>query len=134
MRKTTGISGAAMIDHHWDTDHSILTVRPESALSTSDFAALARTVDPKIEHGEDLAGLIIDAPRFPGWDSYGAMVSHYRFVRDHHKHVKKIAIVTDLPIAGIAQHLVSHFIDAQIRHFPTGHVTKAENWITGGAQ
>ncbi|MHA7664384.1 hypothetical protein [Mycolicibacterium sp. HS_4_1] len=54
-----------MIDQRWDTDHSILTVRPESVLSTGDFAALARIVDPKIEHGEDLAGLIIDAPRFP---------------------------------------------------------------------
>lgn len=119
-----------MIDQHWDSDHSILTVRPESALSTADFASLARTVDPKIEHGEDLAGLIIDAPRFPGWDSYGAMVSHLRFVHDHHKHVKKIAVVTDLPIAGIAQHLVSHFVAAQIRHFPAGQVERANEWIT----
>ncbi|MHA7664385.1 SpoIIAA family protein [Mycolicibacterium sp. HS_4_1] len=53
------------------------------------------------------------------------MVSHFRFVHDHQKHVKKIAIVTDLPIAGVAQHLVSHFAAAQIRHFPAGHVEQA---------
>lgn len=120
-----------MIDQHWDTNNSVLTVRPESALSTADFAALARAVDPKIEHGEDLAGLIIDAPRFPGWDSYGAMVSHFRFVHDHHRHVKKIAIVTDLPVAGIAQHLVSHFVAAQLRHFPAGQLHQANDWISG---
>lgn len=123
-----------MIDQHWDTDHSILTVRPESALSTGDFAALGRAIDPKIAHGEELAGLVIDAPRFPGWDSYGAMVSHFRFVHDHHQHVKKIAIVTDSPFAGMAQHLVAHFLAPQIRHFPAGQVADAEDWITGGAQ
>lgn len=120
-----------MIDQRWNADHSILTVRPESALSTSDFASLARIVDPQIQHGEDIAGLIIDASRSPGWDSYGAMVSHVRFVRDHHKHVKKIAIVTDLPVAGVAQHLVSPFVGPQLRQFPAGHIAQASAWISG---
>ncbi|GAA2425010.1 SpoIIAA family protein [Mycolicibacterium llatzerense] len=123
-----------MIDQQWDADNSILTIRPESPLSTSDFAALAQTVDPKIEQGSDLGGLIIDAPHFPGWDSFGAMVTHMRFVHDHHKHVKKIAIVTDSPMAGVAQHLVSHFIAAEIRPFPTGQVDHAKEWITGAGQ
>lgn len=30
-----------MIDQQWDAANSILTVRPESPLDTSDFAALA---------------------------------------------------------------------------------------------
>ncbi len=130
--RTSDALGAAMLDQHWNTDHSVLTVRPDSALSTSDFAALARAVDPKIEQDGDLAGLIIDAPRFPGWDSYGAMVSHVRFVHDHHRHVKKIAIVTDLPVSGVTQHLVSHFVSAQIRQFPAGQVERANKWITDG--
>ncbi|MUL47135.1 STAS/SEC14 domain-containing protein [Mycobacterium sp. CBMA293] len=119
-----------MIDQQWDAANSILTVRPESPLDTSDFAALAKTVDPQIEQGDDLAGLIIDAPHFPGWDSFGAMVSHVRFVHDHHKHVKKIAVVTDSPVAGVAQHLVSHFVAAQIRQFPGGQIEQARDWIT----
>ncbi|WP_272868783.1 STAS/SEC14 domain-containing protein [Mycolicibacterium mucogenicum] len=123
-----------VIDQQWDSDNSILTIRPESPLSTGDFAALAHTVDPKIEHGDDLAGLIIDAPRFPGWDSFGAMVTHLRFVHDHHQHVKKVAVVTDSPMAGIAQHLVAHFIAAEIRPFPEGRVEDARAWITGGGQ
>jgi hypothetical protein len=120
-----------MIDFHWDADTSILTVRPESPLETSDFAELTKAVDPKIEQGGDLAGLIIDAPHFPGWDSFNALVSHLRFVHDHHKHVKKIAVVTDSPVAGIGQHLVSHFVAAQIRQFPAGQVDQAHEWITG---
>lgn len=123
-----------MIDQHWDSDHSVLTIHPESPLSTADFAALAQTIDPKIEQGGDLAGLIIDAPHFPGWDSFGAMATHLRFVHDHHQHVKKIAIVTDSPMAGIAQHLGSHFIAAEIQRFPAGQVEDARAWVTRGGQ
>ncbi|MEZ0053123.1 hypothetical protein ABIA30_004150 [Mycobacterium sp. MAA66] len=118
-----------MIDHQWDDANSILTVRPESPLETTDFTELAQTVDPKIKQSGDLAGLIIDAPQFPGWDSFGALVTHIRFVHDHHKHVKKIAVVTDSPVAAVAQHLVSHFVAAQIRQFPAGQVEQARKWI-----
>ena len=122
-----------MIDRHWDVDNAILTVRPEAPLAASDFAELARIVDPTIEQGHDVAGLIIDAPNFPGWDSFGALVSHLRFVHDHHKHVQQIAVVTDSPVAGIAEHLVSHFVAADIRKFPAGRLDQAREWITGAA-
>jgi len=59
-----------MIDYHLDPATAILTVRPESALEKSDFAAMAKAIDPQIDQHGDLAGLIIDAPRFPGWDSF----------------------------------------------------------------
>lgn len=122
-----------MIDYQLDTDHSILRVRPESSLDKQDFVELAKVVDPHIAAGNDLAGLIIDAPHFPGWDSFGALVSHVRFVRDHQKHVKKIAIVTDSPLGDVAEHLVSHFITAEIRPFPADQIKQAEHWIVGDA-
>jgi hypothetical protein len=52
-----------MIDYEFDKAHSILRVRPESSLDKSDFAELAKVVDPEIEAGGALAGLIIDAHR-----------------------------------------------------------------------
>ena len=122
-----------MIDCQWDQTHSILQVRPESPLATADFAELSRTVDPQIAAGGDLAGLIIDAPEFPGWESFGALVTHIRFVHDHHKHVKKIAVVTDSHIGDLAEHLGSHFVAAQIREFPAGQIARAREWITGTA-
>lgn len=120
-----------MIDYELDTDHSILRVRPESSLDKSDFAELAKVVDPQIEAGGDLAGLIIDAPHFPGWDSFGSLVSHIRFVRDHQKHVKKVAVVTDSHLGDVAEHLASHFITAEIRHFPADQLAQARQWIIG---
>jgi hypothetical protein len=86
-----------MIEHTLDSAHSILYVRPKSKLEQGDFVQLAKTVDPHIEEKGDLAGLIIEVTSFPGWESLGAMASHFRFVRDHHKHIKKIGVVTDSP-------------------------------------
>jgi SpoIIAA-like len=122
-----------MIEYDLDTEHSVLKVRPKSALDKNDFVELAKAVDPQIEAAGDLAGLIIDAPAFPGWDSFGAMVTHFRFVRDHQKHVKKVAVVTDSHLGDVAEHLASHFVSANIRHFPGDQLEQARAWIVNGS-
>ena len=118
-----------MIEHTLDRAHSILYVRPKSKLEQSDFVQLAKTVDPHIEKNGDLAGLIIEVTSFPGWESLGAMASHLRFVRDHHRHIKKIAVVTDSAMGNVAEHLASHFVAAEIRRFPAGELEAAEQWV-----
>lgn len=117
-----------MIEHKLDTKHSILYVYPQSALERVDFEQLAETVDPYIEQTGDLAGLIINAPGFPGWESFGAMAAHFQFVRDHHKHIRKIALVTNSSLGDVAEHLASHFVTAEIRHFPAEALEAAELW------
>ncbi|MEI7716431.1 MAG: STAS/SEC14 domain-containing protein [Mycobacterium sp.] len=118
-----------MIDYTMDAEHSILEVHPTSALDQKDFAELAKVVDPHIAAHGELAGLILSAPSFPGWDSFGALVTHFRFVRDHEKHLKKVAVVTDSHLGDVAEHLASHFVSAQIRHFPSGEIVQARQWI-----
>ena len=125
-----------MIDYDLDKTNSILYVRPKSALDPGDFEELAKAVDPYIEEAGDLKGLIVEAPTFPGWESLGAMASHFRFVRDHHKHIKRIGIVTDSALGNVAEHLASHFVSAEIRHFPSGELEAAKVWVMnrpGGA-
>lgn len=120
-----------MIDAHLDPTASVLTLRPQSALEIRDFVDLARTVDAYLEQYGDLAGLIIEAPHFPGWESFGALVTHLRFVRNHHRHIGKIAVVTDSHLGDAAEHIASHFVAAEIRHFPAGEIGEAREWISG---
>jgi hypothetical protein len=61
-----------MIEHTLDKAHSILYVRPQSKLEQGDFVQLAETVDPHIEARGALAGLIIEASAFPGWEGLSA--------------------------------------------------------------
>jgi hypothetical protein len=118
-----------MIEHHLDTTNAILHVWPKSSLEQADFEQLARDVDPFISEVGDLAGLIVETPAFPGWSSFGALVAHLRFVRDHHKHIKRIALVTDSHAGDVAEHVGSHFIAAEVKHFPATALEAAEDWI-----
>jgi SpoIIAA-like len=118
-----------MIEHNLDVAHSILHVRPQSPLQQDDFVRLAATVDPYIEETGGLAGLIIETPTFPGWESLGAMAAHFRFVRDHHKRIKRVAVVTDSALGNLAERLASHFVSAEIRHFPMGERETAKQWV-----
>jgi len=118
-----------MIEHKLETANSILYLWPKSALEQSDFVQLANTADPYIEEVGGLTGLIIEARTFPGWESLGAMAAHFRFVKDHHKHIKKIGLVTDSALGNVAEHLSSHFVSAKIKHFPAGELEAARQWV-----
>jgi SpoIIAA-like len=118
-----------MIAYSLDAESSILYVWPKSSLEKGDFEDLARAADPYIEKTGGLAGLIIETPAFPGWDSLGALAAHFRFVRDHHKNIRRIGLVTDAAAATVAERLASHFVSAEIKHFPAGQREAAKQWI-----
>jgi len=118
-----------MIEYSLDTTHSILYLQPKSALQKEDFEKVAKTVDPYIEKTGKLAGIIIEFPSFPGWENFGAMAAHFRFVRDHHKHIKKIGLVTNSSLGNVAERLASHFVSAEIKHFPANALEAAKQWI-----
>jgi hypothetical protein len=119
-----------MIESHLDPENSILHVRPTSALEQADFARLAEKVDPFIETSGGLRGLIVEVPSFPGWESFAALVAHFRFVRDHHRRIEKVAVVTDSAMGNVAEHLASHFVAARIKRFHAGELEAAKQWIT----
>ena len=118
-----------MLDQTFDAENSILYIRLESALSENDFTRLAETVDPRIAAGGALRGIIIEAPKFRGWDSLGALAAHFRFVRDHHRQVRKVALVTDSALGTVAQNLASHFVSAEIKRFRSGELEAAKQWV-----
>lgn len=118
-----------MIEHTLDTANAILHIQPKSSLEQADFEQLAQAVDPYIAGTGDLAGLIIETPGIPGWASFGAMAAHLRFVKDHHRHIRKIALVTDSALGNIAEHLIAHFVSAEIRQFPALELDAARRWI-----
>jgi hypothetical protein len=72
---------------------------------------------------------MVDAPTFPGWDSFAALVSHLRFVRDHHRLVRKIAAVSDSPVLSVAPQLAKHFVKAEVRHFSANEGAAAMAWL-----
>ena len=117
-----------MIASSLDTDKGILYVRPTAPLEADDFTQLARAIDPWITDNGKLNALIIEALEFPGWDNLEAMVSHFRFVRDHHRLITKLAVVTNASFGVLAEKFADHFVAADIKHFPAGELEAARRW------
>ncbi|MDG2222097.1 MAG: STAS/SEC14 domain-containing protein [Rubripirellula sp.] len=118
-----------MLDVQLLEDESMVILQPDGELSESDFAAAAERIDPFIERTGGLRGILIHVESFPGWDSFAAMTTHLQFIKEHHKQVAKIALVTDSPIGAFAETVVGHFICAEVKHFPFADVADAKRWI-----
>ena len=113
----------------YNAQDNIAYVFPDGPLSQLDFAEAAATIDPAIEKQGQLNGLIIATESFPGWESFSALIHHLRFVHDHHKAVRRVALVTDSVLGTVAEKIAAHFVSAEIRHFSGQELAGAETWI-----
>jgi len=114
-----------------DIDHSdpdIVILRPQGALSESDFAALASSIDDRINQTDKVPNLVICVGKLPHWDSIGALTRHFHIVREHQKIVKKVAIVGDSPLLSVAPEIADKFVQAKVRRFPESKLEEAKAW------
>jgi len=112
-------------------EDGIVVLEPHGALTENDFIAAATIVDPFIERQGKLNGVMIHAKDFPGWDSFTAMLTHLRFVRDHHTKVARVAMVTDSMLGDLAEVLTGHFVQAEVKHFKFNEFKQARLWLLG---
>ena len=110
-------------------DAGVLVLEPKSTLSAEDFHEVSRTIDPYIREKGKLTGLLIEAASFPGWDSFGALIEHLKFVHDHHRNIDRVAIVTGDAFLKIAPTIAQHFAHPEIRVFASGERVKALEWL-----
>ena len=120
-----------MLKHKLLRDAGILIVEPHSPLASADFSELVTEVDPYIEEHGQLHGLLIYVESFPGWSDFAALLSHIKFIKNHHQKINRIAAVTDSGFLSIMPMVASHFVEAEIRHFPFEEKENALNWING---
>jgi hypothetical protein len=117
-----------MIKHEFRKNDGILIIEPDSSLQASDFDMLSSIVDPYIKDNGKLNGLIIHTESFPGWQGFGAMLAHVKFVKDHHAHISKVAAVADEGIIAILPAIADHFVKADVRHFGADDLESAIEW------
>jgi SpoIIAA-like len=89
-------------------------------------------VDPLIASAGSIAGLMIEAESFPGWRNFGALVSHLRFVIDHHRNIERIAIVTDSGLLKVLLRVAAYFVKPTIRRFAPDEKAGALAWLEIG--
>ena len=118
-----------MIDFTVDASNGMVSVEPQGPLEASDFDELAVAVDAQIEAQGELRGLLIHAKSFPGWKDFAGMLAHLRFVREHHKRIHRVALVTDGDVLSVLPKIVDAFVSAEVRHFDYDALDEARSWV-----
>lgn len=116
------------ISHRLLPESQVLVAEIEQPLRAQDFDALALAVDGWLEVHEELAGVVVHAREFPGWENAGSLLRHVRFVRDHHRKVGRVALAADSKLAGLVPHLANHFVQAEVRRFGYNELEGAVAW------
>jgi hypothetical protein len=110
-------------------DEGIAVVKPAGPLSENDFADITKTIDAYLESHQALNGLLISIREFPGWEDFSGFIHHVKFVKDHHRLIKKVALVTDSKVASLAPLLAGHFVSAEVKSFDADAYNDALNWL-----
>lgn len=118
-----------MLEHQYLEPQGILVLQPDSAVTEADVAGLQTSVTDYLATHADIKGLLIDAPRFPGYEGLGATMAHIRFVAEYHKKIERVALVTDTHVPPGAEFLAKHFVGSNIRHFPSAERAQALKWL-----
>ncbi len=127
----TSLPEGAAVSHRLLPDLGVIVVEVKQALRAQDFDALAFTADTWIEAHGNLQGLVIHTREFPGWENLGGLLRHMRFIRDHHRKVKRIALAADTKLASMAPKIAEHFIQAEVKSFGFDEIDAAIAWAAG---
>lgn len=123
-----------MLSVQIDATKGVAILEPHGALSKEDFERAAKAIDPHIEAAGRLNGIVVRIQQFPGWDSFGALASHLRFVKGHHSKIARVALCTDSALGNVAPAIAGHFVKAEIRAFKFGEYDDARAWAAGGTK
>jgi hypothetical protein len=103
-------------------------VEVKSALRAEDFDGLSAMVDAWIEAHGELHGIVVHAREFHGWENVTSFVHDLRFVRDHDRNVRRVALAAGGRMAKLAPRLAEHFVEADVKHFDYDALDQAIAW------
>ena len=115
-------------------EQGIIRIYPESSLEKEDFERLELMIDAWRKRHGALHGVMIQTGHFPGWRDLDAMLKHFRFVREHHDEVKKVALITNSALGDLAPYIADLFVNAEVQGFSLEDEKQAEAWLTEASE
>ena len=120
-----------MIEIHRENHSNLLTAQISGEIAASDWDQVAPTIDQAIlECGEIV--LLVDAREFDGWQDLAAARAHIAFVKAHHNHVDRVAVLAPQQWQHWLVALARHFVSAQVKAFEPQHSDAALDWLRTG--
>lgn len=120
-----------MIEAQLLRERGILVIEPRGSLEQTDFERLALLVDPYIRAAGRLNGILIFSESFTGWEDFGAMLSQLRFMDDHQKDVRRVAVLGEGGVLSLLPRIGDWLTAAEVRSFDYADRDLAEAWLGG---
>lgn len=118
-----------MLDYSIMMPEGVLVLKPRAPLTAADFGGVSAAVDAYLINHSKLHGVLIHAEEFPGWENFDGFSAHLHFVREHHRDVERIAVVSDSWLASLAESIGQHFTSAEVKHFGYPDDGRALDWL-----
>ena len=115
-------------------DKNILVVTPHGPLESADFEKFKAEMDAPATSQGKMTRLMIRTRSFPGWANVRAFASHLKFVRNRHRQIERIAVVSDSRLLKVLPGLARYFVHPDIRHFDFAQGDQAAGWLETGRQ
>ena len=109
---------------------NVFILTPNSPISVEHIEACREAIDNYINEYDRIPNLVFKATEFPFWKGFHAVAAHFKLVKNHHKLVKKVAVVSDSTLISVARVFVDQFTNARVRRFPANAFDDAVNWAT----
>ncbi len=123
-----------MIDIRVEDDGSLVTAVPTGKITEADVTALADAMSGSINTHDRIPALLIHASKFPGYDSFAALMAHLKLIHDRESLVPRVAVVSDGVLLPLGQMLARLFVRAEVRHFAEADLDEATEWARNGAE
>jgi hypothetical protein len=107
---------------------NVFIVTPEGSISADQIDDLATRVNTYINETDRVPNLVLHTKSVPHWSNFNALKTHLRFIKNHHRVVAKVAIVSDVKLLWLAKSLVDHFVGAKVRRFDEEAIDDAIAW------
>lgn len=117
-----------MIDIETRRAENVFIMTPRGSITAEDIKTVSSTIDDYINEHDAIPSLVFRVSELPRWEDFEAMAAHFRLVRDHHKVVPKVAIVSDSSFLALVRVFVDQFTGARVRRFPADAFDDAVNW------
>lgn len=114
-----------------DPDSGVLVVEVDGPLGAPDIDALESAMGTWLAQHDELRGLVVHARAVPGWQNVAGLTRHVKFVRKHHRRIRRVAVAVDGPMAEFAPRLAGRLVHPQVRHFSYQELDAARSWAGG---
>jgi hypothetical protein len=109
-------------------NENIIVVTPKNSIKAENIESFKNQVNKYINTHDVIPNFVFRINSVPYWANFRALQEHFQFVKNHHKLVKKVAIISDSPTVTIMRSLVNFFTDASVRRFSEKAFDDAINW------